>query len=174
MTPEERFQENQKLVHFILQKKFPLVAFDEDVIQQAYMGLWKACIGFDEAKWYSFSTFAGTIIYHEVLKLYRARKKAIPEKMIFSFHEPVPETEGLDYFDVVEDVKEIGWTSYTEVAEAMELLTEKEKMCVLLVAEGYKGDDIAEMMGCSRSYVSYLLRRGRKRMKKYLYTKQAK
>lgn len=39
MTPEERFQENQKLVHFILQKKFPLVAFDEDVIQEANMGL---------------------------------------------------------------------------------------------------------------------------------------
>ena len=138
------------------------------------MGLWKACIGFDEAKGYSFSTFAGTIIYHEVLKLYRIRQKTIPEKMIFSFHEPVPETEGLDYIDVIEDVKGIGWTSYTEVAEAMGILTEKEKMCVLLVAAGYKGDNIAEIMGCSRSYVSLLLRRGRKRMKKYLRTKYVK
>lgn len=59
MTPEERFQENQKLVHFILQKKFPLVAFDEDVIQEANMGLWKACIGFDEAKGTHFQLLRG-------------------------------------------------------------------------------------------------------------------
>lgn len=79
MTPEERFQENQKLVHFILQKKFPLVAFDEDVIQEANMGLWKACIGFDEAKGYSFSTFAGTIITMRSLN-YTAQERKLYQR----------------------------------------------------------------------------------------------
>ncbi len=40
----------------------------DDIIQDAYLGLWKACLGFDESKGFEFSTYAVPMIRGQIMR----------------------------------------------------------------------------------------------------------
>ena len=61
MTPNELFTANQQLVYYCyhtqIRNHCPPDIFD-DVIQEGFLGLWQACMRFDESKGFQFPTFA--------------------------------------------------------------------------------------------------------------------
>lgn len=67
MTPEELYKANENLVYFVLHKKFPQYAHDEDMQQVAKIALWCACKKFDAGKGFSISTFATRYIQNGIL-----------------------------------------------------------------------------------------------------------
>lgn len=40
----------------------------DDILQDAYLGLWKACLGFDESKGFEFSTYAVPMIRGQIMR----------------------------------------------------------------------------------------------------------
>lgn len=149
----ELFCNSQGLVHSALSKYFPQYAFDEDMLQEARIGLWNACNGFNEDKG-KFSTWAYTCILNEVRM--RLRKKRV---QTVSLQTPVPSTDGdLTYEDTLEDRKFD--MSYAEVdfPRAFGKLTPKQKQIVSLRLSGYNQIQIAGVLGNSQGYVSRLLK----------------
>lgn len=69
-----RFRENIRLAPYIV-KKLPIpkntIIDEDDMLQEAYLGLWKSCLEFNEMKDYKFSTYAFPTVYGYVLKMLR-------------------------------------------------------------------------------------------------------
>ena len=77
MTPEELYFKNEALVYHVLNKKFPMSRFDDDFQQIARLGLWKACLRYDETK-SKFSTYAVPAIENEIkMELRKMSRKPI-------------------------------------------------------------------------------------------------
>lgn len=70
---ERRFHENFKLAPYFARKwcmSFPSY-YREDVYSEAWLGLWKACLTFDETKGAKFATYAGSVITRQLAMFYR-------------------------------------------------------------------------------------------------------
>lgn len=71
MTPEELFDQNTKLVYYLIWKfKIPQNHYD-DVVQEAMLGLWEACVRFKPELGYEFSTYAVPMIQGRIQKYRR-------------------------------------------------------------------------------------------------------
>ena len=57
MSPQELYEQNEKLVYHVLHRRFPTL-MTEDVMQAAKKGLWLACLGYDPKFGTEFSTYA--------------------------------------------------------------------------------------------------------------------
>lgn len=75
MDAKTRFEENTSLVFLVLHRNFTNLAWDADLQQIGMLGLWKACLTFDDSKGYQFSTYASRCICNEVLMHFRKEKK---------------------------------------------------------------------------------------------------
>lgn len=99
MDREALFLENQRLAYYVMQKQFRTLANDEDIVQEAMAGLWKACRKFDDSK-AMFSTFAVACIRNEVLMALRSRGKSVRTMSL-----EMPMGEGLTLQDMLEDTR---------------------------------------------------------------------
>ena len=73
---EALFLQNMELAHFTLWRRFPDRAKDEDSVQIALLGLWKACLTYDEGRG-AFSTYAVSCCCHEILREYRDHRQRL-------------------------------------------------------------------------------------------------
>lgn len=73
MTPEERFEQEKRLVYYVTKRMKNVYSSDrtlielDDMIQIGMIGLWKACEKFDEKRELKFSTYAVPKIKGEIL-----------------------------------------------------------------------------------------------------------
>jgi len=65
MSPLELFEENEKLVYFVCNKYRSNMHYSEDLVSEAFIGFWKACLKYDSS-FGAFSTFAVRCIYNTV------------------------------------------------------------------------------------------------------------
>lgn len=84
---ERKITDNENLVYFVINKSFRGLRRDEDIKQAGRIGLWRACLTFDEAK-SSFSTYTVQCIHHEIAKELRFRKKGFGRENVLSLDEP--------------------------------------------------------------------------------------
>lgn len=88
---EQAVVDNQKLVHFAINRYFPGFHDDEDIFQVGWIGLWKACIGYDSSR-SKFSTYAVRCIINEIRAELHNRARLRGFSDIASLDEPI-------YFD---------------------------------------------------------------------------
>lgn len=70
------FEKNMPLVYHIYNKYYcTLERYKDDIMQCGMMGLWKACLKFDETKQNQFSTFASKCIKNEINYFLRSELK---------------------------------------------------------------------------------------------------
>ena len=62
MTPEELYFQNEPLVRWTIKKYYPDFVDDEDLTQEGRIGLWRACLAYDEKKGLKFSPVAVSYI----------------------------------------------------------------------------------------------------------------
>lgn len=74
MSPEELFDKNTALAYWLIGKEFPSLTTDEDVQQEALIGLWRACTAYDESQT-RFATFAAVCIRNQILQYLRGVNK---------------------------------------------------------------------------------------------------
>lgn len=151
-------QDNLKLVFDVLNRKYPWLAYDEDVISVGNLGLCKAAMTFDPEKGFAFSTFAWRVILNEIRMYLRKDLKIKEHEHSSKFsRDDVQEGEDseADVFDV-EPIDEHGFESVEfskDLENAMSDLTENQRRIVEGVAQRKSYVQIAKELGTSKQYV---------------------
>lgn len=159
MTPEERFYKNQAFAIHILKTHFPAVVGDEDMIQEAYIGLWRACTTFVEGK-ARFSTYAGVCIRNAILMEFRRRSYWVGD---VSLDAPLPGLDGLTLADTIEDPKS-GTDPYIyDLEKYLKDLNDRDRRLIELRRSGLTQKEVAAEMGVCQAYVC--------RLEKQIYNK---
>lgn len=165
MTPEQRFEENCPLIGFIFQKHFKQymgTKYHEDLMQEGYLALWRACLTFNESLGYQFSTYAGTSIRFGMNSFLRKENK-VSNKTV-SIYDVIAENgegEELYLIDALSTATESSFTKET-VDLCIRELCELDQKIVQAILSEHTQKETADMCNTSQSTVSRCLRRFRK------------
>ena len=161
MTPEELYFENEALVYHVLHKKFPMSCFDDDFQQIARLGLWKACLRYDETKG-KFSTYAVPAIENEIkMELRKMSRKPIET----SLDALIMDTSGLTISGICMGEQDVGFIDTIWVDKE---LTDRQKRILSLLYDGMVQADIAREVGISQTMISREVTKIRNIAQKYI------
>lgn len=163
------FEENMNFAYFVLWKYYPQFAEDEDMKQEALIGLFKACETFDETKG-KLTALATRCILNGIGQELRRRNKNAKISVI-SLQQPIKAGDDeLFIEDMLEDEKDtISCTEQVlDLKEFFETLTERQKSVVIYFSEGISQKDVAEKSGISQPQVSRVLMKIREKYSKWI------
>lgn len=156
-TREELFQEHQSFVYWVLNRQFPSIANDEDVKQEALIGLWAACCTYDSSLG-RFSTLATRCITNQVLMWIRKSNK-YKKVATCSLDDPI---QGCDSITLADRIPDPNWeTAFVneEFMRELHTLSQEDRIIVHLKLMGETQSHIAKQLGKSQPYVSRRLKR---------------
>ena len=161
MTPEELYFKNEPLVYYVLNKKFPMNRLDDDFQQIARLGLWKACLRYDETKG-KFSTYAVPAIENEIkMELRKMSRKPIET----SLDALITDTSGLTISEICMGEQDVGFIDTIWVDKE---LTDRQKRILSLLYDGMVQADIAREIGISQTMISREVAKIRNIAQKYI------
>ena len=165
MTPEELYFENEALVYHVLNKKFPMSRFDDDFQQIARLGLWKACLRYDETKG-KFSTYAVPAIENEIkMELRKTSRKPIEVSLEALVKDTNENSEQLTIAGMLIGEQDVGFVDTIWVDKE---LTDRQKRILGLLYDGMVQADIAKEIGISQTTVSKEVTKIRNIAQKYI------
>lgn len=156
---EELFEENQKLVYFVVNKYYDWLAEDEDIIQEGFLGLYKASLTWNSSK-SKFSTYATRCILNQIRHELRRRSRShIYDEISLNTVVHKDESE-ITLKDILPDPKDhIGEVEFmVDLRDKFHKLTKKEKYVLFMLIDGYSQQDVATEMNCTRANVSRIKR----------------
>ena len=157
MTPEQLFDKHQSLAMYLFHKKCPLHDRDEDMKQWALLGLWRACITYQEDKG-RFSTYAGTCIQNSMWSELRKRRQYSKLGTV-SLDAPIVETDdaALSLQGMLEDhTAEINPIDWDGIAACC---TARQQRIVRDIVRGFRQGEIAKRESCTQTTVSKQVRK---------------
>lgn len=154
MNRQQLIEENMNLVHFVINRYYPNLVGDEDLVQWGMVGLCRAAETWDEGR-SAFSTYATSCILHEFYKEFKRRCKL---NDVWSLNYPIRNEDGntVDSGDLVvgdEDVDFVDFEPFFKQLSPIEQRIIKYKQI------GFTATEIAEHLGCSTSNVTQYLRK---------------
>lgn len=162
MTHEQTtmVEKNHNLIYSFLRKYNLRI---EEYYDLAAIGLCKAAIAFDPSK-SAFSTFAYQCMLNEVGR--QARKdnsaKQIPSGCLVYFQQELENSNGdtMSMENILPSIEntEEQVVSETVLKEYVVNMKERDRMIILLLANGYKQREVCRMVGCSQPQVSRVKR----------------
>ena len=169
---DERIQEivehNIGLVGYCLRIACIDPADTDDMRSIGTLGLLKAALTFDETRKITFATYATRCITNEIFMELRKRKKYANN---ISLDQPIStDTDGFHLYledilsnpsDEIEYQHEIVKNLERTLDFIINRLRKRERLTILLHTAGYTQQEISEMIGISRSYVSKILAEAR-------------
>lgn len=165
MTPEELYFENEALVYHVLHKKFPMSRFDDDFQQIARLGLWKACLRYDETK-SKFSTYAVPAIENEIkMELRKMSRKPIEISLDDFVKDTSDDADRLTISGTCIGEQDVEFIDTTWVDKE---LTDRQKRILSLLYDGMVQADIAREIGISQTMVSREVAKIRNVAQKYI------
>lgn len=189
-TREQLFEENMKIAYKVAHnfiQKLNLYNEEEDVFQEALIGLWKATESYDESKKIKFSTFAykycTTALYNisvtSSTKNEREKMKRNDKPFVkVSMEDKVPGSEKLKFknsivqkytYDTIDDTVLNTDTEYF----MNNFLTDKEKEILTLKLNDMNGNEIATKLEMTPQRVSNIMKQIRKKWGRW-YDKKEK
>lgn len=155
------YEENDKLVFFVLNKYFPDIAFDEDAAQEGRIGLWNACLHYDPGKG-TFSTYACRAIRNAITLSLRqeARLSKLPTVSLSSV---VGVQRGGDEITLEDTIPGETDVDFVDTDAFLARLDEREERIVRMRARGMTLKEIGAAEGISHQRVLNLLRRIRRK-----------
>ncbi len=171
---EKQISDNQNLIYFVIKNNFPFLIQDEDIVQSGMIGLWKACISYDEAK-SAFSTYAITCIKNEINYELRKRQKYERLDVSISLNDRF-ETDGdqkIELIDTIPDEdNEYSVIDY-DLSFLKDKISERDYKIFIKFANGMSMSDIAKEIKLTRSRVSFIINEIRSIIRKeYLSTER--
>ena len=151
--PEELFEQNQKLVHSILWRKFPAYARDEDIRQEAMLGLWKACLSWDPSR-SKFSTYSTRCILNQVYMYFR---KQAPLNQQISLETPITGTTQITLSDMLEEPIPSIREEKIALKELFEGLSPREAQLVQAKLDGKTQAEIGDLRDLAQRTCSKML-----------------
>ena len=165
MTPEELYFKNEALVYHVLHKKFPMSRFDDDFQQIARLGLWKACLRYDETKG-KFSTYAVPAIENEIkMELRKTSRKPIEISLDDFVKDTSDDADRLTISGICMGEQDVEFIDTTWVDKE---LTNRQKRILNLLYDGMVQADIAREIGISQTTVSKEVAKIRDIAQKYI------
>ncbi len=155
-----RFDSNTQLVYFVFNENYQdYREHEEDLIQEGFMGLWKACQTFDASRGTKFSTYAVKVIKNE-MGMYLRRMARHSSNLSLDNFIGMPE-DGTTFLNMLEDTPENKLTVKEEYI-LMSLKKAAERMNCTDILEmrlkGMKQVDIAKELGIHQATVSERMR----------------
>lgn len=163
MTPEELYFKNEALVYHVLHKKFPMSCFDDDFQQIARLGLWKACLRYDETKG-KFSTYAVPCIANQIKMELRKMSKRPQEVSLEAMISTSNDDSNLSISGTLIGESDVEFADTTWTHH----LTERQKLILDLLCDGMVQADIAKEIRMSQTMVSREVTKIRKIAEKYM------
>lgn len=165
MTPEELYFKNEALVYHVLNKKFPMSRFDDDFQQIARLGLWKACLSYNETKG-KFSTYAVPCIANQIkMELRKMGRKPIEVSLEALVKDTDKNSEQLTISGMLIGEQNVGFIDTIWVDKE---LTDRQKRILSLLYDGMVQADIAREIGISQTMVSREVSKIRNIAQKYI------
>lgn len=161
-TREELFQEHQLFAYWLLNKQFPSIANDEDVKQEALIGLWAACCTYDSSLG-KFSTLATRCITNQVLMWIRKSNK-YKKVAACSLDDPIQNCDNMTLADRIPDPNWETAFVNAEFTRKLHTLSQEDRVIVKLRLLGETQSYIAKQLGRSQAYVSRRLKQIYRRM----------
>lgn len=155
------YEENEKLVFFILNKYYPAHAFDEDAAQEGRIGLWNACQRYDPER-SAFSTYAGRAIRNAITKSMRQEKR-LSKLPTVSLSDVIGVQRGGEEITVEDTIPGETGVDFVDTGAFLARLDEREERIVRMRARGMTLKEIGAAEGLSHQGVLNLLRRIRRR-----------
>lgn len=175
---EKLIRHNLRLVSHIAKKYYAGASQEQDdLVSIGTIGLIKAVDSFDETRANRFATYAARCVENEILMSFRANRK---NQNNVSINEPIENGEdGLTYMDVVSDPRRMDEdVEDAEEAVGMRLLVQRtltgRDRQIILLRYGFGGQppmtqqQVAQLLGISRSYVSRLESRTLEKLRQQL------
>ena len=147
-STDELIQENENLVHFVLQRKYPTRANDDDAIQSGLIGLWKAIQQYEPERNIKFSTYAYRCISNEILTFIRKESRQT-QLTLMPLTDDVEDSNQLPKYDMQqeEQLSLIDALTYTDA------LLDEDKFLLRLYLEGYSVTDVGKILGITKQAV---------------------
>jgi len=166
---EALFNENIRLVTWVVTKQFPQFAADEDFHQEARIGLWKAAKAFDPNKNIKFASYAVPCIRNACSMLIRQNSK-YTRLSVVSFGESLPSAENITYADTIPDnSNSIGdLLGECAIKEAFAKLSKRELTIIQHLVAGRNQAEIGRELGISQPHVSRIVRNARNKLEREL------
>lgn len=158
MTPEELYSQNEPLVWWTMKKYYHDFIDDEDLMQEGRIGLWRACLAYDEKKRFKFSTVAVSYIHnairHGYEKLYgRSLRKRQLLWNVQSLYEPIG-CDDLLLQDIIPGNTDVG---FLDISGALNQMSERDRKILYLSIAGFSQKEIAKRVGVSERTIYHAL-----------------
>lgn len=164
---DELISHNLRLVAHVVKKYYPGTADNDDLISIGTIGLIKAVNSFSSEKHTRFSTFAAKCIENEVLMFFRSGRKM---GNTISLSEPIDSEHGdsdLTVGDVLSDDVQVEEAcerraDAARLSKLVDAVLDGRERQIIRLRYGFGGaaqltqQEVAAMLGISRSYVSRL------------------
>ena len=165
MTPEQRFEENMPLVGFVMQKHFKSqlgTPNHDDLMQEGFIALWRACQTFDETLGCQLSTYAVKAILYAMAG-YLKRESRVQERVISMDTVIAEDGEGsevclIDTLFVLPEDKSIE----NLIEFCIGLLKTVDQKIIRVLLDHHTQDETAKICNTSQTTVSRCLKRLRK------------
>lgn len=154
---EKLFEENTSLAYWVISSRFSNLVGDEDVLQEALIGLYKACLGYDETRG-TLSTVAVKYITNAIL-IYLRNQRIKSRISLISLNSSIPTDNGdeVPLSEIVEDSNQIVEGHGVFLREFISTLKERDKKVIQLSLLGYNQIEIGQILGISQSYCSRII-----------------
>lgn len=151
---EQLFLENKNLAYHVLHRNYPSYGQNEDMQQEALLGLWKACLTYSSNKG-QFSTYAGQCVLNQIRGALRGSVKH-PETV--SLNHPMG-SAGATLEDLIEDHCPGTDEGLIDLKVFLAGLPERELKLIQLSIAGFTQEEIGKRLGRSRAWCCSTLKR---------------
>ncbi len=164
-------EEHVPLVHYVLHRYYPALAFDDDAIQTGLIALWKASRLFDPARDIQFATYAVAVIRMGIRGYLRDRKRERAGPPTVSLDDYIWGT-GIVFAeaaaaettpDIADEV-----VSRLTVQETLASFSERERFVIGLIMLERKQEEIGQVLGLNQVSISRIRARVRNRLREGL------
>lgn len=160
---EQAVLDNKKLVHFAIKKYFPSFYGDEDIFQVGWIGLWKACVGYDNSK-SKFSTFAVRCIINEISTEVCSRSKQWQLGDVASLDEPLyldKDGNAVTLAHTIPDLNNDYCAVDYDISFLKEQLSERDVEVFKMNIYGFTAAEIGRAFGYTRAWASRIINEAR-------------
>ena len=158
MTREELYFQNEPLVRWAIKKYYPDFIDDEDLTQEGHIGLWRACLVYDEKKGFKFSSVAVSYIRnalrHGYEKLYG---RSLGKRQLLwnaqSLYEPIGRDDLL-LQDIIPGNMDV---EFLDISGALNRMSERDRKILYLFIAGFSQKEIAKKVHVSERTIYRVL-----------------
>lgn len=151
---EKRFADNVALVGFVFHQKFnSYTSWQDDLIQEGLLALWKSCLNYEDSKGVSFGTYAYVAIYKSMLTYVNryVDKHCVVTSLddVISTTTTGEELRLMDVVPVVDDEVDV----FYHLKECLRTMSLEDQYIIEKTMQGYTQKEIATQLGIAQSSV---------------------